>query len=219
MSSKDTNPKDIVGTRKAPMSTLSAPVIAEVGVAMLEGALKYGRHNYRAMGVRGSVYYDATLRHLMSWWEGEDIDPDSGMNHITKAMASLCVLRDSMIRENWEDDRPPACENFFKELNEKASALVDKYKDCHPKHFTQSNTVLDKAGLGDTAEGLTFGPAGVRRPATTGVDAHGQVYSNPETVLTMTGTEEELIPTSGYPLTTEHLDEEARINEEWVKNS
>lgn len=64
MSEKPTNPKDSVGIRKAPMSTVSAVVMAEVGVAMLEGAAKYGRHNYRAVGVRASVYYDATLRHL-----------------------------------------------------------------------------------------------------------------------------------------------------------
>lgn len=58
-SAKPSNPKDTVGIRKAPMSTVSAAVMAEVGVAMLEGAAKYGRHNYRAVGVRASVYYDA----------------------------------------------------------------------------------------------------------------------------------------------------------------
>lgn len=167
MTSKDTNPKDIVGTRKAPLSTVSAPVMAEIGVAMLEGALKYGRHNYRAMGVRGSVYYDATLRHLMAWWEGEDIDPDSGMSHITKAMASLCVLRDSMINENWADDRPPACKDFFKDLNAKASALVDKYSDKNPHHYTQlemkkvTQKSLEAAGLADDVVATTFGPAAI----------------------------------------------------------
>ena len=78
---KPTNPKDAVGIKKAPMSTVSAAVLAEVGVGMLEGALKYGRHNYRGVGVRASVYYDATIRHLFSWWEGEDTDPDSQLSH------------------------------------------------------------------------------------------------------------------------------------------
>ena len=73
---KPTNPKDALGVRKVPFSTISAPVIAELGVAMLEGAMKYGRHNYRVIGVRGSVYYDAVMRHMFSWWEGENIDPD-----------------------------------------------------------------------------------------------------------------------------------------------
>jgi hypothetical protein len=32
------NPKDIVGSRKAPLSTVPMGVIAEIGVGMLEGA-------------------------------------------------------------------------------------------------------------------------------------------------------------------------------------
>ena len=95
MEVKDTNPKDAIGISKAPLSTVSAAVLMEVGVAMLEGASKYGRHNYRAAGVRASVYYDALMRHAMAWWEGEDLDPDSGMSHITKAITTLVVLRDA----------------------------------------------------------------------------------------------------------------------------
>ena len=128
---KNTNPKDVVGTKKAPMSTVPAPVMLEVGLAMLEGARKYGRHNYRAVGVRGSVYYDAALRHLMAWWEGEDIDPGSGLSHIAKATACLMVLRDSMIRENWVDDRPPISpKDWLQELNKKAEAIIEKYPDA-----------------------------------------------------------------------------------------
>lgn len=104
--------------------------MAEVGVAMLEGALKYGRHNYRVIGVRGSVYYDATKRHLDSWWEGEDIDPDSGISHITKAIASLVVLRDSMIVGKFNDDRPPRVEDGWMDaLNRKVSELIEKYPE------------------------------------------------------------------------------------------
>lgn len=136
---KPSNPKDIIGVRKAPMSALPANVLAEVGVAMLEGATKYGRHNFRAVGVRASVYYDALMRHMFAWWEGEDIDPDSRMSHITKAISSLVVLRDSMIRGNLEDDRPPVSIPFYVDLNEKAGAIIDKHKDKTPKHFTKNN--------------------------------------------------------------------------------
>lgn len=134
---KATNPKDAVGIKKAPMSTVSAAVLAEVGVGMLEGALKYGRHNYRDVGVRASVYYDATIRHMFSWWEGEDQDPDSGMSHITKAIASLMVLRDAMIQSKIEDDRPPRSEAFYAGLNEQATKLVERYANVQPHHYTE----------------------------------------------------------------------------------
>jgi hypothetical protein len=135
VSIKDTNPKDAVGIRKACVSTVPGPVILELGVAMLEGALKYGRHNYRVVGVRASVYYDALMRHMICWWEGEDIDPDSGLSHITKALACLTVLRDSMIRENWADDRPPKSDpGLVKQYNEIVNKLMDKYPNPKPAH-------------------------------------------------------------------------------------
>ena len=125
---KLSNPKDAIGIAKAPMSVVSGPVIAELGLGMMEGARKYGRHNYRAVGVRASVYYDAMMRHMMAFWEGEDIDPDSGLSHVTKAMACLCVLRDSMIMGNWKDDRPPKHKDgWVKELNVKAEDIIKMY--------------------------------------------------------------------------------------------
>jgi hypothetical protein len=119
------------------MSTVSAPVLAELGVAMLEGAAKYGRHNYRAVGVRASVYYDALLRHMFAWWEGEDLDPDSGLSHVTKAIATLVVLRDSMIQGKLTDDRAPVSPEFYSELNKKAAAIIAKHADKSPKHYTK----------------------------------------------------------------------------------
>lgn len=128
MSKKDSNPKDSVGVKKVPFSTVPAPVLAELGLAMLEGARKYGRHNYRAVGVRTSVYYDAVLRHLTAFWEGQDTDPDSGLPHITKAIACLTVLRDSQLVGNVVDDRPPSYPDGWQdELNQKAALLIEKY--------------------------------------------------------------------------------------------
>lgn len=125
------NPKDAVGSSKAPMSTVSQAVLAELGVAMLEGALKYGRHNYRKAPIRASVYFDAVQRHMRSWFDaGEDLDPDSQLSHITKAIATLAVLRDSMITGKCDDDRPPPVPSeFFAACDKQAAALVAKYPE------------------------------------------------------------------------------------------
>ncbi len=135
---KDTNPKDAIGIKKPPITTVPLTVMAEVGVGMMEGAMKYGRHNYRVAGVRASVYVDATWRHLMSWWEGEDIDPDSRLSHITKAICSLTVLRDAMINDMWHDDRPPVPHEFMSELQAAVTKLLEKYPDP-VKPYTKSS--------------------------------------------------------------------------------
>jgi len=129
---KETNPKDVIGMKKAPLSTLSGPVLFEMGLGMLEGARKYGRQNYRVMGVSASVYYDAAMGHLIDWFEGEDIDEDSGLSHVTKALTTLLTLRDSMLMGNWVDDRPVRNPNklYKKHFNLKAAAIIEKYPDC-----------------------------------------------------------------------------------------
>lgn len=137
LTAKDGNPKDAVGTGKVPFSTVPARPIAEVGLAMLEGARKYGRHNYRVAGVRSSVYYDAALRHLTAWWEGQDIDPDSGLPHIIKAMACLVVLRDAQHNAKLTDDRPPPVldrNEWVSDLNEKAAEIIARYPNPAPAY-------------------------------------------------------------------------------------
>jgi hypothetical protein len=143
---KDSNPKDSAGIKKIPFSTIPAQVIAEVGLALLEGSRKYGRHNYRAIGVRTSVYYDACLRHLTAYWEGEDIDSDSGLSHITKAIACLVVLRDAINLNKCSDDRPPKLENgWIAKLNKKAEEIVEKYPQ-ELVAYTEINIKEEKNG-------------------------------------------------------------------------
>lgn len=123
------NPKDAIGRAKVPFSTIPGPVLAEIALALGEGARKYGRHNWRKADIYASVYYDGALRHLVSWWEGEDIDPDSGVSHITKAIAGLIIARDAMMTGRMRDDRPPFThdQSFMFDMNRAMGEIVDKY--------------------------------------------------------------------------------------------
>lgn len=140
MQTKDTNPKDAVGIRKVALHHVPCQPLMELGLAMGEGAIKYGSHNYRIAGVRASVYYDAALRHLMAWWEGEDNDPDSGLPHLVKAMACLCVIRDAVCNSNWVDDRPPSLKSgWINDLNKKAGDLIDRLPNAKEPYTRTSN--------------------------------------------------------------------------------
>lgn len=139
---KQSNPKDLIGSKKAKLSVVPSGVLFALGNAMLEGACKYGRHNFRGVGVRASVYYDATIGHLFDWWEGQDIDPESGELHITKAIASLTVALDAIQQGKMYDDRPPRSRVFKAHFNANAAAIIERHKDKSPRHYT----------IGDTAE-------------------------------------------------------------------
>lgn len=144
MSAKDTNPKDAIGIKKPRLYTnVPANVLREVSVGMMEGSMKYGRHNYRIAGVRASVYVDATIGHILDFWEGETIDPDSKLHHITKAIASLIVLRDAQMRDMCEDDRPPPSDvqSDKKHLQTIVDDLFTKYPNPK-KAYVNGDTTL-----------------------------------------------------------------------------
>lgn len=137
---KDTNPKDAIGSTKPPIANVPLSVISEVGMALAEGQWKYGGYNWRVIGVRASVYWDATFRHLKAWWEGEDTDPDSQLSHVTKAISALTVLRDAMIQDNWTDDRPPRSKQTSTQVNDQYKHMLERLKSLQPdpvKGYTQ----------------------------------------------------------------------------------
>lgn len=131
---KASNPKDCVGIQKVPIrSRVPAPVVGEIALALLEGARKYGAFNWRVAGVRASVYVDALGRHVDAWWDGEDTDPDSGLSHVTKAIATLVVLRDAMLQDKWNDDRPPRSKaGWIAAQNQKAAEIIDRVRPGDP---------------------------------------------------------------------------------------
>ncbi len=127
---KAVNPKAACGAIKPTMANISAAVMAEVGVGMHEGARKYGSHNYRVTKVFASTYHAAMLRHIFAYWEGEDIDPDSGVPHISKLIACASVLRDAEIQGMLIDDRPPKTPKCHKAFVQK---LMDDVMERHPE--------------------------------------------------------------------------------------
>jgi hypothetical protein len=130
---KATNPKDAVGIKKTPFWLVPATVVAEIALALLEGARKYGAYNWRVAGVRASVYVSATEGHMKDWWEGEDTDPESGLSHITKALASLTCLRDAMLQEMVEDDRPPKSKILPRQGNNaRAAEIIERVRPNDP---------------------------------------------------------------------------------------
>lgn len=135
---KPTNPKDAVGSNKVPLHLWPETATALGAMGLLDGALKYGRGNYREIGVRASIYQDAARRHIGYWFEGEDTDPDSGLPHLAHALACLAILVDADAAGKLNDDRQ--IKGGFRKLMEKLTPHVSRLKALHrdksPKHYT-----------------------------------------------------------------------------------
>lgn len=115
----DTNPKDLEGNKKTPISLVPPSAIIYLAEGFREGAQKYGPYNWRKKKVQTMIYADATLRHLLAYIDGANIDPESGKPHLAGAIASLAVLIDATETGNLVDNRPP---------KGAASTLLERFK-------------------------------------------------------------------------------------------
>lgn len=136
--SKPSNPKDSIGANKLPLHLWPETATALGCLGLLDGMLKYGRGNWRAVGIRYSIYYDAAKRHVNAWFEGEDIDPDSGLPHLSHALACLAIIVDAQAKGNAVDDRNirGGWRSWVNSLVSHVGRLKDKYHDKTPRHYT-----------------------------------------------------------------------------------
>lgn len=76
---------------KLPLWLVPVAAIKACARALQHGAKKYAANNWRK-GMKWSEVYSALQRHLTAWNEGEEIDPESGLNHLDHAQACLAFL-------------------------------------------------------------------------------------------------------------------------------
>lgn len=68
------------------------------------GAAKYAAHNWRN-GYEWSNSYSAAMRHMTTFWNGEDNDPEMGLPHVTSAAFHMFALAQFMRDFPEYDDR------------------------------------------------------------------------------------------------------------------
>lgn len=142
---KPSNPKDLIGSDKLPLHLWPTTATALGCLGLLDGMLKYGRSNFRVVGVRASIYFDAAQRHLFAWWEGEDNDPDSGLPHLAHLLACIAIIVDAKAAGKLEDDRMVV--GGYRKLVTELTPYVARLKKIHeqrnPKHYTIKDSVED----------------------------------------------------------------------------
>lgn len=95
---------------KAPLDALAR--------CMAKGALKYSDHNWRK-GYEFSKSLDSALRHLLSFIDGEDDDPEIGESHLAAVMFHCSVIITLMETHPEFDDR-------YKEPNKETKTMIEK---------------------------------------------------------------------------------------------
>lgn len=89
---------------KPPMHLVPRDAIESIARGLGYGAKKYSAHQWR-QGMAWSRSYAALMRHAMAWWDGEDIDPESGLSHLDHILCNASFLATYNAKGLGQDDR------------------------------------------------------------------------------------------------------------------
>lgn len=98
---------------KARVGLIDPSFILGLADVLTFGAKKYSAHNWTT-GMSYERLFNATQRHLLAWFSGEDNDPETGLPHLHHAAFGLMVLSNYQRRVGTGevdinlDDRPKA---------------------------------------------------------------------------------------------------------------
>ena len=89
---------------KLPMHLVPPSAIEAMAEVLQFGAKKYAEHNWKK-GAHWSVPYSSMMRHLLAFWEGEDVDPESGLPHLYHVIMNSAMLVEYYDKFKELDDR------------------------------------------------------------------------------------------------------------------
>ena len=170
---KQTNPKDAIGSSKIHLDLVPDSMVLFASLGFAEGALKYGKFNWRVAGVRLSIYMAALERHKMKFMAGEWADPDTKVPHLSSMLACLGIIVDAHTSNKLNDDRPPAQPDlavFVADAAKVQNHLKELFRDCNPHQHTIMDAIPTVERGGENEFGMDFGldAAGNLRRASSG---------------------------------------------------
>ena len=149
------NPKDAIGMGKLPMHLVPTAVTRYAALGFAEGALKYGKYNWRVAGVRISIYLDALHRHLAKlqdgeWCDGDSLGPDpvtgepqgTQVPHLASIICCAGIILDAWECDKLTDDRPPVNSNTSIDM-ESRQAHIAHLKKMFESYTPHQHVITD----------------------------------------------------------------------------
>ena len=93
-------------TGKPEYELLPLELLSGVNKILQYGAEKYGLNNWKKPDFAMSRAYNALLRHMIAFWNGENLDKESGLCHLDHAMCNLLFLKYHLLNTPASDNRP-----------------------------------------------------------------------------------------------------------------
>jgi len=91
-------------TGKIEWDLMPIEAMEEVIQVMMYGSKKYAKNNWKFVEDHKVRYYNAAMRHLFAWQNGQTSDPETGFNHLAHAMCCILFL---LARKNEDQLKDP----------------------------------------------------------------------------------------------------------------
>ena len=96
--------------------------LVEVGKVLTFGAAKYDEHNWKKLDNLQNRYTGAALRHIFAHMAGEELDPETGLDHLAHALCCLMFKLEAKL-ENGESKEEGLRESFNGKYRESDNPL------------------------------------------------------------------------------------------------
>lgn len=127
---------------KARLDLVPPEAVFAIGRVLTHGVAKYGERNWEK-GMAWGRWIGAAQRHLMAWMAGEEIDRDSGLNHLDQVLTNVAILVAHRDRGIGTDDRARPY------LDAGASNIEpDEALELRPLDPVEVNRILDEIVAG-----------------------------------------------------------------------
>lgn len=108
---------------------LIPPIVLEQLAAVLtKGAAKYGENNWQQVPNANNRYYAAAMRHLQSHMSGDMVDDETGLPHITHALACVAFMTWGVVTQAPDEEPEP---DFVAVRRDYYKALYDHSRQLH----------------------------------------------------------------------------------------
>lgn len=91
-------------TDKPRFDLIPPEALEELAKVLTFGANKYADRNWEK-GMDWGRVFGAAMRHLWSWWKGDDLDKETGYSHLSHGLACIAFLIAYEQRKVGKDDR------------------------------------------------------------------------------------------------------------------
>ena len=121
---------------KPRMDLLPGDALLDIAEVFTWGAEKYSDRNWEK-GMEWHKLFAPIERHLWKWWQGEELDEESGKHHLAHAACDVLMLLASVKRGIGEDDRPDTKSLLQKAYDNCAKAEAEKEKQWSASALAQ----------------------------------------------------------------------------------